>query len=111
LQKELTLDQLLEKSRKREDAMAMNEVMYKKDGEKEKLNRVKQRYPFKGPHQRKEETQEKGKYESEGRDEEQCLRCGSRRHKTRGECTQPWGKSVTFARKQNISLKFVLKSW
>ncbi|CAB4032774.1 Hypothetical predicted protein [Paramuricea clavata] len=50
LQKELTLDQLLMKARKREDAMAMNEVMHKKDGEKEKLNRGKQRQPFKGPY-------------------------------------------------------------
>jgi hypothetical protein len=104
----MTLDQLLEKARKREDAMAMNEVMYKKDGEKEKLNRVKQRYPFKGPHQRKEETQEKGKYESKGRDEEQCLRCGSRRHKTRAECPA-LGKKCDFCKKTGHFAKVCFK--
>jgi hypothetical protein len=106
LQKELTLYKLLEKARKREDAMAMNEVMHKKDGEKEKLNRVKQRYPFKGPHQRKEETQ--GKCESKGRDEEQCLRCGSRRHKTTAECPA-LGKKCDFCNKTGHFAKVCFK--
>ena len=101
LQKELTFDQLMEKAPKREDAIAMNEVMHKNYGEKKKLKRVKQRYPFKGLHQRKEETQEIGKCESKGRDEEQCLRRGSRRHKTRAECPA-LGKKCDFCKKTGL---------
>lgn len=86
LQKELTLDQVLEKAQKREDAMTMNAVMHKKDGDSEKVNKVKQRNTFKGTRSRREDTQErdKGKHETKGKDDEQCLRCGNRRHKTRG---------------------------
>ena len=46
LQKELTLNQLLEKAQKREDAMALNEVMHKKSGEEDKLNKVEQQQSF-----------------------------------------------------------------
>ena len=84
LQKELTLDQLLEKAQKREDAMAMNEVMHKKGGDEEKLNRVKQRQPFKDSRQQKEEVRQKRRLRKSG--DEQSLRCGNHQHKTRGEC-------------------------
>ena len=74
LQKQLTLDQALEKAHKREDAMTMNSVMHKKDGESEKVNKVKQWNQSKGTRSRREDNQEKDK----GREDEQYLRCGNR---------------------------------
>ena len=45
LQKDFMLDQVLEKAQKREDTMTMNAVMHK-DGESEKVNKVKQWIQF-----------------------------------------------------------------
>ena len=47
LQKALTLDQLLEKAQKREDAVTINAVMHQKYGDHEAVKKVKQRDPFK----------------------------------------------------------------
>ena len=104
LQKELTLDQLLEKAQKREDAVTMNAVMHKKDGAPEVVNKVKQRNPFKDTRSRREDTQEKDK----GKDDEQCLRCGNRRHKSRGECPAI-GKKCDFCKKPGHFAKVCFK--
>lgn len=64
--------------------MTMNMVMHKKDGDPEMINKVKQRNLFKGPRPHREGVQEKdkGKHDSNSKDDEPCLRCGNRMHKT-----------------------------
>ncbi len=100
LQKELTLDQLLEKAQKREDAKAMNEVMHKNDREKEKMNKVIQRKPFKKNPKLKAEMKDNA--------------CDAEIEATKtggGGSVQPWGKSVISARKRDTLPKCVSKSW
>ena len=77
--------------------------MHKKGGDEDKLSRVKQRQPFKGPHQRKGEMQSKRK----GRDE-QCLPYGNHRHKTREECPA-LGKEFDFCKKTGHFAKAYFK--
>ena len=107
LQKELTLDQLLEKAQKREDAKAMNEAMHKNDREKEKINKVTQRKPFKN-YRQNEDPQENPKLKAEMKDNA----CDAEIEGTKtGGSVQPWGKSVISARKRDTLPKCVSKSW
>ena len=90
LQKEMTLDALLEKAEKKEDATTMSKIMHGNPDEVKKVNPRKGRYQRRGG----KENDKQGQGSQTGN----CFKCGKARHKEKEECPAT-GKKCDFCKK------------